>query len=185
MVKKAQICLALLILGNLIHSIVAYRKNVHVRAIYNHRGINFRLYDIKSITNKEQLDAITINSTSNAPVVIDFQKSACKPCVRIAPQYLELSIKYESSVNFYKVDADSSQDALMLLKQVGIRSVPTFQIWCGGRRIDEIRGAHIDEVEDVIRAEVARNSDSKEVQASQLALQQRLDLAKQLNDLSN
>jgi len=180
----------LLITSELLCGLLAYSRidASHCEGVLHHRkqrGIISKLKGINSITTKEELDAITIHSTSPTPVVIDFQKSACKPCVRIAPLYLELSNKYESSVVFYKVDADSSVEALALLKQVGIRSVPTFHIWSGGRRIDEIRGAHIDEVEDVLRGEVAKLSNNVEDQASLLAMQKRLDIAKQLNDLSS
>lgn len=180
-------CFVLLLSSDLLGSLLAYSRNALISESILHlreRGMICRLKAINSITTKEQLDAITIHSTSSTPVVIDFQKSACKPCVRIAPLYLELSTKYESSVSFYKVDADSSVEALALLKQEGIRSVPTFHIWSGGRRIDVIRGAYIDEVEDIIRGEVAKLSSNTEDQASLLALKQRLDLAKQLNDLS-
>lgn len=59
-------------------------------------------------------------------------------------------------VQFYKIDADTSADALAMLKANGIRSVPTFHIWNGGIRIETVQGAHIDEVEAVLQDEVKK-----------------------------
>jgi len=78
--------------------------------------------------------------------VVDFQKSACKPCIRIAPEFIALSEKYGSSCMFFKVDGDGSKEALALLKANGIRSVPTFHVWVKGQRVDMVQGAHLDEV---------------------------------------
>jgi len=87
-------------------------------------------------------------SAEGLPSVIDFQKSKCKPCIRVAPEYEALAEKYKGTARFFKVDADSSAEALALMKANGIRSVPTFQVWKGGELVDSIQGAHLDELEE-------------------------------------
>jgi len=111
---------------------------------------------IESLTSQEDFDRVTTQSTSPMPVVIDFQKSACKPCMQAAPLYEALSKAYDGKALFYKIDADASKEALMLMKAVGIRSVPTFHVWRGGTRIDSIQGAHVNEVEDVLKRELEK-----------------------------
>jgi len=111
------------------------------------------LRTLQAITNlltPEEFEKATKDVNNKMPSVIDFQKSKCKPCIRIAPEFEALSEKYQGTANFYKVDADSSSEALALMKANGIRSVPTFQIWKGGEMLDSIQGAHLDEVEEAL-----------------------------------
>lgn len=106
--------------------------NGFIRNSNNHVRTS-RLFLINEILNRNQLDEIT--SKSSTPIIIDFQKSQCKPCIRVAPLFKDLSEKYNSNVTFYKVDADSSAEALALLKELNIRSVPTFYIYNHGRKV--------------------------------------------------
>jgi len=89
-------------------------------------------------------------------VVVDFSKGHCKPCQKTAPLFENLSEKYGASAVFAKVDADSSPEAKGVLKKQGIKSVPTFQLWLDGNKIDTIQGAHIDELEESIQSTVAK-----------------------------
>jgi thioredoxin 1 len=113
---------------------------------------------IGNILTPEEFEIITTKSTSKVPCVIDFQKSECKPCKKIAPDYEALSVKYEGIVNFYKIDADTSKEALSLMKANGIRSVPTFHVWIGGIKVDTVLGAHLDEVEDTLILELKKQA---------------------------
>ena len=117
-----------------------------------------QLRAIESLTSQAEFDQVTTQSTSVVPVVIDFQKSACKPCMQAAPLYEALSKAYDGQAVFYKVDADASKDALALMKAVGIRSVPTFHVWRGGKKIDSIQGAHVNEVEEVLKKELEKGN---------------------------
>lgn len=130
------------------------------RIINNNRvsfsNIILKVANIQDIFTAEQLDAITVKCTSPEPVIIDYQKSKCKPCLKVAPLYEELAKKYEGKAKFFKVDADSSPEALSVMKANGIRSVPTFHIWRLGTRIDSIQGSHIDEVEALIEGELQK-----------------------------
>ena len=103
---------------------------------------------ISEITNSAEFADAT--KEEGVLVVVEFQKSHCKPCMRIAPEYEALAAKFQSKgARFYKVDADTGKDSLNVLKENGIRSVPTFQIFDGGKKIDSIQGAHVDEVAEL------------------------------------
>lgn len=125
-------------------------KSILVPKPYKFRSLS--LSDIESIHNGEQYSQITLEESKEMPLVIDFQKSQCKPCKRIAPEFEALAVKYSSSIKFYKVDADSSKDALAVLKSAGIRSVPSFHIWKDGAIKESIQGAHMDELEEILNS---------------------------------
>jgi len=115
-----------------------------------------QLTAIGDITSQKELDNVTIRGGA-LPVIIDFQKSTCKPCKRIAPLFLELTEKYAQQVQFFKVDADAKgSTTLDLLKGNNIRNVPTFQLWRGGKKIDDVQGAHLDDVEYMIKDELKK-----------------------------
>lgn len=118
----------------------------------------FGLSVIGNILTPEEFESITTKSTSSVPCVIDFQKSECKPCKKIAPDYEALSNKYDGKVNFFKIDADTSKEALSLMKANGIKSVPTFHVWVGGNKVDTVQGAHLDEVEETLVIELNKTS---------------------------
>ncbi len=108
----------------------------------------FKLRSIVDIVSEEAFKEAT--ASANTISVVDFQKSKCKPCIKVAPLYISLAEKYTENARFYKVDADSSPEALGILKANGVRSVPTFQIWNKGALVDTVQGAHIDEVEEIL-----------------------------------
>ena len=75
------------------------------------------LFAITDISTKDLYEQVT---TTTKTIVIDFQKSKCKPCTKVAPLFQKLSERYAAHVEFYKVDGDSSREALMLLKESGL-----------------------------------------------------------------
>lgn len=96
-------------------------------------------------------DEIINESANNSmPLVIDFQKSNCRPCKLVAPKFIQLSRKYGTKVNFYKVDADSSTDAKLVLKSNTIKAVPTFIVYINGKQVENIQGAKIDELDECL-----------------------------------
>jgi thioredoxin 1 len=117
-----------------------------------------QLNSITEIYTQSEFEKLVLNSTSNILTVVDFQKSKCSPCIRIAPKLAALSNKFEGKVNFYKIDADTSPEAKTIMKSQGIRSVPTFHIWRKGSQLDSVQGAKIDEVERIIENELRLQS---------------------------
>lgn len=74
---------------------------------------------ISSIQNRREYESI-ISSPENKILVIDFQKSQCRPCQKVAPLFAELAEKYSGQgVVFYKADADTSPECKDLMKFVG------------------------------------------------------------------
>ena len=118
------------------HQVEAFRSSILRRSIS-------RLFAIEPLLTTEEFEAVTSKTVSKIPSVIDFQKSGCKPCIKVAPAYEALAKKYEGQANFYKVDADTSKEALGLMKTMGVRSVPTFHVWAAGEKVDSVQGAHV------------------------------------------
>ena len=40
------------------------------------------------------------------------------------------------------------------MKSMGVRSVPTFHVWAAGEKIDSVQGAHVDEVEYLLKKQL-------------------------------
>ena len=118
-----------------------------------HSGLNLEIHmgTIGSVFKAGELAEI-LNARADVPIVVDFQKSNCKPCIKMAPDLDAMAAKYDGKMKFYKVDADSSKDALRLMKEQGIRAVPTFHVYSAGGRVDTINGARLDEVEESFRS---------------------------------
>ncbi|KAJ3400969.1 hypothetical protein HDV05_000752, partial [Chytridiales sp. JEL 0842] len=70
-------------------------------------------------------------------VVVDYTASWCGPCKAIAPFYGQLADRFRH-VTFLKVDIDQLQETA---RAKGITSVPTFQFYKGGQKVQEIKGA--------------------------------------------
>mmetsp|Transcript_4624 Transcript_4624/g.4751 ORF Transcript_4624/g.4751 Transcript_4624/m.4751 type:complete len:153 (+) Transcript_4624:30-488(+) len=108
---------------------------------------------ISKVLSENEFDALMDGCKASDKVhVVEYAKSKCKPCAKVAPKYEEMSNNYGDRVLFYKVDADTSPDVKVLMKTQGIRSVPTFHIWLKGEKVDVIQGARIDEVIDCVES---------------------------------
>jgi thioredoxin 1 len=103
--------------------------------------------DISS--TEEFNDAVA--SAGDSLVVIDYSTSWCGPCKIIAPKYDEFSEKYKN-VAFLKVMGDSSPAADKLMRSQGVRALPSFHFWKGGKQIDSISGAKTQALQDAIEA---------------------------------
>eukprot|EP00164_Ancoracysta_twista_P002804 GFYU01003729.1.p1 GENE.GFYU01003729.1~~GFYU01003729.1.p1 ORF type:complete len:1078 (-),score=216.65 GFYU01003729.1:197-3391(-) len=79
-------------------------------------------------------------------VVVDFSAEWCGPCKFVAPQYENLSYEFPDVV-FLKVDVDRLQETAA---QCGIRAMPTFQLYKNSARVEEVKGAMIDNVKQAI-----------------------------------
>ncbi|XP_076829341.1 thioredoxin-like [Brachyhypopomus gauderio] len=82
-------------------------------------------------------------------VVVDFTAVWCGPCRMIAPFFEELSEHPANKdvVVFLKVDVDDVTD---VATECGIKSMPTFQFYKAGKKIDEFSGANKDKLKETI-----------------------------------
>ncbi|KAL7007037.1 hypothetical protein EMMF5_003263 [Cystobasidiomycetes sp. EMM_F5] len=84
---------------------------------------------------------------SRGVTVVDFHATWCGPCKVIAPAYQKLSQEYKQAT-FLKVDVDKLQD---VAQSAGVRAMPTFNIYKGGKKVATVQGANARELENAIR----------------------------------
>jgi thioredoxin len=72
------------------------------------------------------------------PVIVDFYSDGCGPCRMIAPIFKKLAKEMEGKAVFVKVDTNAMYE---LSSRYGVRSLPTFKFFLGGRKVYEFSGA--------------------------------------------
>lgn len=88
-----------------------------------------------------------LDKAGNKLVVVDFTASWCGPCKRIAPIFAELAAKYSHNL-YLKVDVDECSQTANDYK---VQAMPTFMFFKNGQKIDSVRGADPQALEDKIR----------------------------------
>lgn len=99
---------------------------------------------VKEIT---ELSELTTALDEHDVVVVDYWATWCGPCVRIAPFYKELNEKYDN-VCFLKVDIDEAEH---LATSQEIQCMPTFHIYKNKERVETIKGANKELLEETIK----------------------------------
>jgi thioredoxin 1 len=72
-------------------------------------------------------------------VVIDFFADWCGPCKKLAPEFSQLSNKYEN-ITFIKVDSDEAED---LAKHYEVSALPTILFIKDGVTVSVIKGFNL------------------------------------------
>lgn len=80
-------------------------------------------------------------------VVVDFHATWCGPCKTIAPHFKQYATKYPEA-DFLKVDVDKCQTTAATYN---ITAMPTFLFLKNGKKVDEIKGADPQKLEDKIK----------------------------------
>jgi len=120
------------------------------RAIGAVQRLGRPLAEVKDISSTEEFNA-ALDGAGDALTVVDYSTSWCGPCKIIAPKFEEFSDKYKDVV-FLKVMGDSSPAADKLMRSQGVRALPSFHFWKGGKQIDSISGAKTQALQDAIEA---------------------------------
>lgn len=75
------------------------------------------------------------------PVVVEFWHHKCVVCKEMKPIFEEQPKKYGESVKFTKMNLLESKENRVLAIRNGVRSTPTFIVYCEGRPIGQIIGS--------------------------------------------
>lgn len=76
--------------------------------------------------------------------ILYFTASWCKPCLKIAPTFDELSKQYPEH-DFVKIDIDENEEM-----SEDIKVLPTFQFFMDDMKIDEFSGAHVEKLIETV-----------------------------------
>ncbi|MFO0598712.1 MAG: thioredoxin [Myxococcaceae bacterium] len=75
---------------------------------------------------------------SKTPVLVDFWATWCAPCIAMEPKLEELATTHEGKLKVVKVNIEENQ---VTAQSFGVRSLPNFLIFQGGKVVGQIAGA--------------------------------------------
>ncbi|CAO1940672.1 unnamed protein product [Urochloa humidicola] len=82
-----------------------------------------------------------VKAAGDKVIILDMYTQWCGPCKVMAPKFQAMSEK----------NLDCNQDNRPLVKELGIKVVPTFKILKDGKVVKEVTGAKIDELAHAIK----------------------------------
>lgn len=74
---------------------------------------------------------------STRPVVVDFWGTTCGPCRMIKPRFEALADEFSDAFQFVAINIEANKE---LVKDLGLRSMPTFRVYFGGEARFEVTG---------------------------------------------
>ncbi len=83
-------------------------------------------------------EAVVIDGSMHAPVVVDFWAEWCGPCQTLKPVLEKLAQEYQGRFTLAKVNADRNP---ALASQFGVRGIPAVKAVYRGEIVDEFSGA--------------------------------------------
>ncbi len=75
---------------------------------------------------------------SKIPVLVDFWATWCAPCIAMEPTLEELATTHQGKLKVVKVNIEENQ---VSAQAYGVRSLPNFLIFNGGKVVGQIAGA--------------------------------------------
>mmetsp|Transcript_24877 Transcript_24877/g.71362 ORF Transcript_24877/g.71362 Transcript_24877/m.71362 type:complete len:107 (-) Transcript_24877:93-413(-) len=99
---------------------------------------------VKQVSDKAQFEELI---KGDKAVIVDFFATWCPPCKAIAPLFVQLSEDASyPNLEFVKVDVDEGGP---IAQMAGVSAMPTFQVYKGGQKIDEMVGASADKLKEM------------------------------------
>eukprot|EP00793_Prasinoderma_coloniale_P001435 PRCOL_00005210-RA len=108
------------------------------------RGLTLRAQmAVIVIESPEQYDKVCADAKAEGKkVIVDFTATWCGPCKMIKPFFHELA-EATPSVVFVQVDVD---DMSMIAEKARVSAMPTFHVYDGTEKVDELVGASKDKL---------------------------------------
>ncbi len=75
--------------------------------------------------------------SAEQPVLVDFYADGCGPCKAIGPVVEELANDYDGKIDVRKVNVDDNAE---LIRQLGIRGIPTLILFKEGQPAETVVG---------------------------------------------
>jgi len=98
------------------------------------------------IQDDEEFSSV-LHSAGTKLVVVDFNATWCGPCQRMQPIFIQLAHKFPNAL-FLGVDTEKCHETAIAQ---GIQAMPTFNLYRNKVKIDQVKGAHPQNLEEAIR----------------------------------
>mmetsp|Transcript_36504 Transcript_36504/g.66030 ORF Transcript_36504/g.66030 Transcript_36504/m.66030 type:complete len:180 (+) Transcript_36504:239-778(+) len=89
-------------------------------------------------------EAIKSTAGDQSVLLLSFSTTWCGPCKLMDPKITELSQTFAGKVRVIKIMGDADPDGKQIMKREAIRSVPQYQVYKNGEKVDVITGAQYD-----------------------------------------
>ncbi|KAL2635402.1 hypothetical protein R1flu_006881 [Riccia fluitans] len=86
-----------------------------------------------------------LNESGDRMIVVNVSTKTCGPCKLIYPKVVKMSTEYPE-VLFLKINGDIDNGTRSLMREWGVRAVPTFRFYSKGQLIHSHAGAKEDEL---------------------------------------